>query len=66
MAANRNNWTDAHYNQITATEDVALDFLREQNILRRLQNPPSKTLLDSHNVDKLPFFNFTEFHDLNT
>ena len=42
MAANISYWSDAHYNQITATEDVALDFLREQNLVRSLQNPPSE------------------------
>ena len=40
MAANQKFWTDAFYKEITASEDAAINFLRERNLLRSLQNPP--------------------------
>ena len=45
MGAHQATWNDAYYNQITTSEDVALDFLREKNLLLSLQNPPGKVIL---------------------
>ena len=62
MGANAPFWTDAFYRQVTASEEAAIDYLRQRNLLRNLQNPPSKVngIFEKDNLQKsIPLFSPT-------